>query len=324
MLPSSHRLEGLGLAGSSRNIADDALSDHEGDDDAPCVESASLTWIDARLAQQVMQDGEPGTSAGLRVKQLVVGCVEAAGVFLDCTFPTFSEVGTIATENAAEPRWSIRADVSVGIVGASTGGAGGAESVAFERLLVVASRPPAPGSVKERIATARGKKSINPGDEWRWVEPLMRSIVAEQIVVLDTVKLSAVPLVSAAEGKPQAPFLFQIGTSAFVTEGKRMLSAGISSKESVSLVSLPELPSPILLEGPSAAILTFCEARGANAVALVSLVERVVDSSTLVAFETPFNVGNAGSDSEGERKARKLRYREAVKGFSKKLDGLYL
>ena len=146
-----------------------------------------------------------------------------------------------------------------------------------------------------------------------------QNVTTRQVVVLDTVNVSKVPLVSAIEGKPQAPFLFQIGTSAFVESGKNM----IGEAKDASLGATPDLPPPILLEGHSAAILTFCEARGLNAVALVSLVERTIDSSTLVAFEFPFGVGGA-SESEADRRARKKQYRESVKQYSKKLDSLYL
>lgn len=311
---SSHRLEGLGLAGGSRNITDDALSDHE-DDGASCADAAALTWTDARVA-----DARAAQEGGLRVRQLVIGGAEAADAFLACAFATFTEVGAIAAESATEPRWSLRVDA-----GALGGGDGAA--VALDKMVVVISSSLASGtagSAAARVAATRGKKGIARGDEWRWVEPLMQNIVADQVVVLDTVKVSAVPLVSAAEGKPQAPFLFQIGTSAFVAGGQRMAAGAGAAKTGVSLAAVPDLPSPILLEGPGAAALTLCEARGANAVALVSLVERTIDSSTLVAFETPFGIGGGVSDTDGERRARKLRYREAVKGCSKKLDGLYL
>ena len=343
MLPSSHRLEGLGLSGASRNRADDELSD---DEDADYVaEATKLTWVEGSAVQKMAEQaaaavaanagnakqiGGGDSSIGLsdadgrvHVRQLVIGCSQAADAFLLSRFPEekFIEVGTITAAGSShgeheEPQWSLRTEINQGGLDLRRAG-----SAFLDRLIVVVSQPTIPSHPTGANAT----KTITPGEEWRWVEPLFEAVSADQVVVLDTVNVSAVPLESAAEGKPQAPYLFQIGTSAFISSEKRMIQCGVEGgKETgpgISLSDVPDLPAPILLGGAGAAALIVCETCGLNAVALVSLVERVVDSSTLTAYEAAF--GNA-SDSETECHARRMRYREAVKGFSKKLDGLYL
>jgi len=277
MLTAFGHLEGLGLAETSRNAHDDEYSDDEATLTATTLPiPATLVWKNDDITQQ-----QPS------VDDLLVSTELAGSSFLTCTFADFKEVGTLAAEDRS-CSLSLRASPT--------------EQKNFTTLIVVGT------------FVGGSKFSTKPGDEWRWVEPLMAGVAAARVVVLDTVLATKIPLVSAAQGRPAAPFLFQLGTTSFVKSGSMMSQQ--------RALAAPNLPNSILMEGLSGAIMAHCESVGLNAVALISLLDRVVDSTTLVAFESCFMEEKDGDSIA--MKARKLLYKNAVKGSSRQLDSMYL
>lgn len=322
MLPSSHRLEGLGLSGASRNRDNEEASDCDETEEIFLPTCTTLRWTVGELNELLVpQEGiktddeadHGGTASsekvpGLKiyVGQLVIGCNFAADAFLSCMCSDLTEIGVISSSDATSQVWSLRANIGGGKFQASS---------KISKLIVIRACS---------SSSQDASQSINVGEEWRWIEPLFQNVNMDEVVVLDTVKVASIPMISAAEGKPQAPYLYKVGTSEFTKldeEIDGMTSTGTSLGSNVSLQGVPDLPSPLLLEGLGASALVCCEARSIRAVAVISLIERVVDSSTLFGYEKAFGLE---SRSEEERRARKLVYRNAVKGASKKLDALYL
>ncbi len=333
MLPFAH-LEGLALADTSRNAHDDEPSDGEESPAAAAAPAtpAAVAWTGAAAAAAGAKSGGEAPSAAVRVRELVVATELAGNTFLSCALAAgCDEVGTVtlpvattsvgaaATAPAAAAaaaggdvvtlQWSLRAQRSDGA------GAG----APLERLYVTGPTVLGGSGKRTGRAAAAATALLPAGDEWRWVEPVFAAVAAEQVVLLSTVKVSAVPLRSAAEGKPCAPFLFRLGGAAAASSGSLGAAAA----------ACPVLPAPVLLEGLAAAVVGHCAARAVPALALVSLVEQCVDSATVVAFEGAFGLSGGGGASvssaePGEAKARRLQYRDAVSGAGKQLDSLYL
>ena len=229
----------------------------------------------------------------LEVNTMIISTELAGSSFLTCTYSTLPEIGTLSTQDG-NCSLSLRMDET-------------------KTILIV-------------VGTFTGKSTsrftIQPGDEWRWVEPLFATVTASKVIVLDTVLATKVPLVSAAQGRPTSPYLYQLGTTTFVKDG------GVLSHTGDSITcDQPKLPNAILLEGFSGALMSHCESTGMNGVALISLIDRVVDSTTLVAYESCF-FPTLNNDSEpamvAAAKTRRDVYKNAVKGTSNQLDSMYL
>ena len=276
MLTAFGHLEGLSLAETSRNAHDDEYSDDDATFTLPSP--ASLEW------QIAMKSPVAST------QELFIATELAGSSFLTCNFPNFQQVATLSTENG----------MALSLLAAPSEAAAG---TGFTKIIVTGT------------FIGAEKFIITAGDEWRWVEPLFAGLTANQIIVLDTVLATTVPLVSAAQGKPSAPFIFQLGTTEFVKSNRAMNNGTI-------VLTAPILPNPILMEGLSGAVMAHCEAVGMNAISLISLVERVIDSSTLVAYETWVELEH--KDDETATKQRKEMYKKAVKHASRQLDALYL
>ena len=216
-----------------------------------------------------------------------MGAEGAGSAFLSCAFRDLSEIGRLETEEGQV--WSLR------------GSDAQDDSSVRDRVLLVAVAPEDVQGKRKNSKNVRAKPtsfcsaSVTPGDEWRWTEPLFANIAAERVVVLQTVRSVEIPLQSAVEGKPSSPFLFHLRTAS----------------GSGPVWDTPVLPSPILLEGLGASILAHCESAGVPAVSLVSLVERSVDSLTLVAYERAFSLGGDGKKAAAERRQS---YKEALRG----------
>ena len=278
MLTAFGHLEGLGLAETSRNCHDDEYSDDEA--------TATTFPTPARIVWNT--ESKSNGEESLTVDELILSTEHAGSCFVSCNYASFQEIGTLSTEDG-------------GSLSLLAPAAFNPEQRTFKTLVVTGK------------FTGKGKCTISAGDEWRWVEPLFASVTALRVLVLDTVLATKIPLVSAAEGRPTAPLLFHLGTSAFVKSGKEL-----SEGRPLDTALCPLLPNAILMEGLSGAFMSHCESSGVSAVALLSLVERaVVDSTTLFAYESAFTLN---SDVEGRRSM----YKQASKGSSKQLDSMYL
>ena len=275
MLSAFGHLEGLGLAETSRNAHDDEYSDDESSSSS-LAPPATLVWLSKSTNSE--------TKGPVNVKELYISTELASASFLTCNFPSFEPVGSLSTESG----------------------------MALSLLAPPGETLQQEGGLTKMIVVASNKKfNVAPGDEWQWVEPLFASVSATKIVVLGTVLATKVPLVSAAQGRPMAPLIFQLGTTTFLSSGRTMLNDTV-------VLDAPILPNPILMEGFSGAVMAHCEAVGLNAVSLISLIERVIDSTTLVAYEQW--IESSGMDT----KERRDLYKEAVKDASRQLDSMYL
>ena len=278
MLSAFGHLDGLGLAETSRNAHDDEYSDDESSSSS-LAPPATLVWLSKSTNSE--------TKGPVNVKELYISTELAGASFLTCNFPSFEPVGSLSTESGmalsllAPPGETLQQE-------------GG-----LTKLIVMGN------------FASHNKFNVAPGDEWQWVEPLFASVSATNIVVLGTVLATKVPLVSAAQGRPMAPLIFQLGTTTFLSSGRTMINDTV-------VLNAPMLPNPILMEGFSGAVMAHCEAVGLNAVGLISLIERVIDSTTLGAYEQW--IESSGMDT----KERRDLYKEAVKDASRQLDSMYL
>lgn len=288
MLTAFGHLEGLGLAETSRNAHDDEYSDDESL--ASLQPPAKLMWNDVKDKMKT-GDTKEQQEESVNVNELFIATELAGSSFLTCNFQSFVQVATLTTEDGA---------LSMSLLASPDDNQEGKGN--FQKLLLVGSF----------TKSGKNKCMVTAGDEWRFIEPLLSGVKAASIIHLDTVLAIKVPLISAAKGRPCAPFVFQLGTNIFVQSGSKI-------KNGTTTLDAPTLPNPILLEGLGGALMARCEADGINAVSLISLIDRVIDSTALVAYEKYFEL-----NEQLDKNVRRSMYKEAVKSASRQLDSMYL